>query len=380
MLSLYCHIPFCERKCAYCDFYSIESGTLMDEFVTALCGEVDRSIEAFGGRTARTVFFGGGTPSLLHPHQVERILASLHRGWSIPEDAEITLEVNPGTVDRERLAALRRLGINRLSIGIQSFNPRELQFLGRIHDARQARQCVEDARAAGFGNVSVDLIYSLPGQTKEEWLTSLDAAIRLSPDHISAYSLIVEEHTPLMRMVKAGTVVPNLPETEAELYSATMAELGRTGFDHYEVSNYARPGYRCRHNLTYWHHDEYLGFGPSAHSFLPTRDGRGGTRWSNIADVSAYIQSVSSGRSAESFRETVEGTSALRERIFLGLRSDGLDLDLLMRTYGYNVEENARSFLRDIIADGFATMLGPVLALTDIGYALCDEITLRLAP
>lgn len=209
MASLYLHIPFCERKCIYCDFYSVETLSHTDAFLSALRTEIDQYASYAGEEEVRTVYLGGGTPSLLAPVQMEGIIAALRRIFRISPGAEVTVEVNPGTATREKFADYRRLGVNRLSIGIQSFHEQELRFLGRIHDSAQAVRCVEDARAAGFDNVSIDLVYSLPGQSAEAWLDNLRRAVDLAPAHVSAYSLIVEDNTPLSRMVATKIVTPN---------------------------------------------------------------------------------------------------------------------------------------------------------------------------
>ncbi|HUI64359.1 MAG TPA: radical SAM family heme chaperone HemW, partial [Bacteroidota bacterium] len=231
MASLYLHIPFCERKCLYCDFYSVENLDAMEAFLHAIDLEIDCYSSLAAGTTFDTVFFGGGTPSLLTPSQLERLLQKLHERYTIHPGAELTLETNPGTVSVEKLVDYRSLGINRLSIGIQSLRDSELGWLGRIHDARSAVACVEYARQAGFENVGIDLIYSLPGQDISQWNETIEKALDLAPDHVSAYSLIVEDNTPLARLVAARQVSPNPAEREAELFEQTMAVLGRHGFE-----------------------------------------------------------------------------------------------------------------------------------------------------
>ncbi len=378
MPSLYFHIPFCERKCLYCDFYSIESPSAFRPFLDALAKEIEIAGEQ-KGEEVPSVFFGGGTPSLLRPEELGAILEKIHARWNILPGAEITVETNPGTVDREKLTAFRALGINRLSIGIQSFDEDELRFLSRIHDARQAAQCVEDARAAGFENVSIDLIYSLPGQTLSQWRKTLKKGIELNPDHLSAYSLIVEENTPLAHLVAGGKVIPNSTDLEAELYQNTMEWMGEAGFKHYEISNYARDGRECRHNLVYWHHGNYLGFGPSAHSFEKQPGGKA-RRWGNIANLSTYVSSLKRNSLPRSFEETLDEQILAREFIFLGLRSDGLDIQQLRRDTGFDLATVRSSDFRGLLDENLAVLDGSVLRLTDRGYLLCDEIACRLMP
>jgi oxygen-independent coproporphyrinogen-3 oxidase len=378
MASLYIHVPFCEKKCLYCDFYSVESVTGLEDFLSALV----REIAAYGdfGRKepVETVFFGGGTPSLLSPSQLERILHAARSSFSIQPDAEITMEANPGTVDLGKLRGYRDLGVNRLSVGIQSFSEKELRFLSRIHDRGEALAAIEDARAAGFENLSCDLIYSLPGQTRMEWEATLDAALDLGPAHISAYSLIVEEQTPLARMVAAGQVVPSLPESEAELYEATMARLEGAGYEHYEVSSYARPGYRCRHNLAYWSHGNYLGFGPSAHSFWHSADWQEARRWWNIANVRTYGERLLWGKLPVASEERLGGDALVNERIFLGLRSDGLRLAAVEKDFRFVFHSRQKELIRGLVEEGLAVLEYGNLRLTSRGYLLCDEIGERL--
>ena len=376
MHSLYFHIPFCERKCLYCDFYSIESQSSLDAFIDSLIAEMGFQQ---GGGEVGTVFFGGGTPSLLSPKTFERILAAIHAHWRIDPSAEITVETNPGTVDKEKLAAYRSLGVNRLSIGIQSFDQRELEFLSRIHDASQAIRCFEDARAVGFDNVSIDLMYSLPGQTLEQWRRSLTRGLRLQPDHLSLYGLIVEEGTPLFRLVAEGRVNPNGAEPEADLYQMTMQEMSAAGFHHYEVSSYARSGKECRHNLAYWHHLDYDGFGPSAHSF-ERHSGQGGRRWGNIANVSSYILRISERRRPIAFEEHLEPLALAREAVFLGLRSDGIHPKQLQAETGFDITAGQRAVIDGLLEQGLLESVDDCYRLTDKGYLLCDEIACRLMP
>jgi oxygen-independent coproporphyrinogen-3 oxidase len=376
MPSLYVHIPFCQRKCVYCDFYSIETVSLMDSFLDALDAEIALAAPAGTGVTFDTLFFGGGTPSLLAPSELERVMRSLRSAFAIGENAEITLETNPGTVSLEKLRDYQSLGVNRLSIGIQSFDENELRFLGRIHDAAEAARCVGLAREAGYRNVSVDLIYSLPGQTAGDWERTLSSALALRPDHVSAYSLIVEDETPLARMVSAKLVSPNPVEAEASLYERTMDVMERSGFEHYEVSSYARPGFRCLHNSAYWSHADYLGFGPSAHSFWRPGNGEAPVRWANVPALSRYCESLRKGESPVVMREEVTREQLCNERIFLGLRSSGVDLRRLGDEFGLPADRLALAGA--LVEDGAAVLERGTLRLTARGYMLCDEIAARM--
>jgi oxygen-independent coproporphyrinogen-3 oxidase len=380
MPSLYIHIPFCEKKCIYCDFYSIENMSSTNSFLEALHREIQLYAQYGKGTSFGTIFFGGGTPSLLAPQQIEGILSHLHSTFTVEKDAEITLETNPGTVNAQKLAAYRGLGINRLSIGIQSFHEDELEFLGRIHDSMQAIDCVRLARDAGFDNLNIDLIYSLPGQTLGRWERNLVYALALQPEHLSANSLIVEENTPLARMVRQKQVFPNPPESEADLYELTMQTMEARGYEHYEVSNYAKPGYRSRHNYSYWCHENYLGFGPSAHSFWKNPGDITGFRWWNLANVSHYCRQLLVDRLPLGSQEFLMPEVLITERIFLGLRSDGLDLKKFQTDFGSEILFDHQDIINQLVAEDKATLHNDALRLTSKGYLLCDEISERLLP
>jgi len=374
MASLYLHIPYCEKKCIYCDFYSIENMNSMEQFLTAL----EKEIRMYAGRFSQgdavdTIFFGGGTPSLLPPSTMGRILTALRSNYQIRTDAEITVETNPGTVDVERLRGYRSLGVNRLSIGIQSFHPHELAFLSRIHSSEEAVQCVENAYRAGFENVSVDLIFSLPNQTLEQWNENLRRAIALEPKHISAYSLIVEEHTPLFTMVQNKMVSP-LPEgLDAEIYESTIETMAEYGYQQYEISNYAKPGYECRHNKNYWNHSNYLSFGPSAHSFWkegPTQ----GSRWWNVRSIAQYCESIGKDEFPLGGSEGVDKDMMFSEAIFLGLRTGELNVAMLQQLYGVDMLATHGEKLKSFSDDDLLRIKDRHITLTRKGFLVCDAI------
>ncbi len=376
MASLYLHIPFCEKKCVYCDFYSIENLSPMEDFLRALHHEIDLYAGYGKKATFETIFFGGGTPSLLSPLQLDSILAHIHKVFLIESGAEVTVETNPGTVTKEKLAAFRSLGVNRLSIGVQSFHEDELKFLSRIHNSRQALECIQFAREVGFDNLSIDLIYALPDQSKERWEANLQKAVALGTDHISAYGLIIEDNTPLARMVSSRIVSPKPADEEAEFYEFTMEFLERRGFEHYEVSNYAKPGFRSRHNYNYWRHENYLSFGPSAHSFW--REHGIARRWFNIASLSHYCSHLNENNLPLLTEEILTKEQLVTERILLGLRSDGLNLKKLYNEFDVITPSIHHSIIPALIEDGSATLQDDILRLTPKGYLLCDEICARL--
>jgi len=379
-ISLYLHVPFCRRKCLYCDFYSVEADGRVEPFLGALSREVALAAPHGPNEEIATVYFGGGTPSLLSPEQIGRILDDLRRHWPIRKDAEISLEANPGTLTDEILQGYRRIGVNRLSLGVQSFHDPLLRSLGRIHDRAEALRAVELARTAGFADLGLDLIYAIPGQTMAQWEGDLRTAVGLAPQHISAYSLTIEQHTPLGRMVAAGESRPASAEVEAAMLERTIDLLAAAGYEHYEVSNFARPGFRCRHNLAYWSHQDYLGFGPSAHSFR-REDGWGqARRWWNVSNLETYCARLERGAAPAEGEETLGGRELLAERIFLGLRRGALDLAALAETSDRDLAAGQRESLQGIVTAGLATLAGDILRLTPRGFLLCDEIARRLLP
>ena len=383
MASLYLHIPFCEHKCIYCDFYSIAPGEGQarselptGRFLEALKKEIElRAAVGNSGISYETVFFGGGTPSLLTSRELGSILEHLARHFSIAPNSEITVETNPGTVNRQKLQEFRSLGINRLSIGVQSFHNDDLHFLTRIHSSEEAKRCVNDAYASGFENISIDLIFSLPSQTAERWIFNLDQAMELKPTHISCYSLIVESNTPLFRMVESKQVSLLNPETDADLYETTIAYLTGRGYEQYEVSNFAKPGFKSRHNKSYWDHTDYLGFGPSAHSFTTRGQHSDGPERSwNVANLSDYCSKLELGLLPVIGMEHLATQQLAEEEIFLGLRSEGIDLIRFRTLFGKDLMTENDLKVRDLLQGSLAVVENGKLRLTAKGYPLCDEI------
>jgi oxygen-independent coproporphyrinogen-3 oxidase len=372
MYGIYLHIPFCEKKCSYCDFYSIESMTHIDRFTDTLLQEIDLRKHQYDGTAITSVFFGGGTPSLLSPEAIARINTAVRNAAQVADDAEWTMECNPGTVTLERLTSYRQAGINRLSFGVQSFTASELEFLDRIHDAEQAEQAMQLAREAGFANVNMDLMFAVPGQTLESLAHNLERMIALSPDHISAYSLIYEQGTPLYTKLKKGLVQPLAEEVDVEMYKLVIDTLRGAGYHQYEVSNFAKPGKECRHNLTYWHAENYLAFGPSAHGYI------GNTRYWNKRSLTAWMQDVSNGTLPEANREELSKDDLLSEFLFLHLRADGIPLDAVQQRFDIDLRTQLQPNLRYWIEEGFIEDTGTMLRLAAEGYRVCDEITVKV--
>lgn len=332
-VSIYVHIPFCARRCRYCDFNTYAwRGSIVRDTLEAIRSSIERTEEPT--IIVPTIFFGGGTPSFPDPELIVRLLQTIRARFRVTPDAEISIEVNPGTVDRARYALLRQAGFNRLSMGVQAFDDQLLNKLGRIHTANEALRSYETAREAGFENINIDLMFALPDQTLSQWQNTLRTAIRLQPEHISCYALTIEPGTPFFRMHQQGLL--NLPDedTDLRMYQYAIRALTRAGYEHYEISNFARPGYRCRHNMVYWRNEEYLGFGPGAVSYWR------GVRWKTISDPRRYVQAVRSSASLVDEEERLDADASLGETLMLMLRlRDGVDVRAVEERYGVNLAQ-----------------------------------------
>ncbi|MHB8907004.1 MAG: radical SAM family heme chaperone HemW [Melioribacteraceae bacterium] len=371
--AIYIHIPFCDHKCIYCDFYSIVSYENVSSYLIALKKEIDFFSEKYSeDRKIISLFFGGGTPSFMEPEYISEIIRHLKKNFHFVDDAEITLETNPGTVSKEKLRKFREIGINRISIGIQSFDEDELKFLTRIHDSKTAIKTVQDAAYSGFDNISIDLIFNLPKQTKEIWRSNLEQAVKLPVKHISAYSLILERGTILNKMVLDGKVKMQSEDYDADLYEFTINFLTQHGFDQYEVSNFARDDKECVHNNAYWRYKDYLSFGTSAHSFV------NGERWWNYSALNLYNTAVKKNGHAVIGEELLTRNEMLEEYVMLALRSKGLDLVELKNLFGGNWFEKNKNFLNQLKNESFLISKNNLLAFTPKGYAICDEILAKL--
>ncbi len=372
-ISLYVHIPFCDHKCIYCDFYSIITQENRNSYISALEKEIHyvKSLLAVQ-RKISTIFFGGGTPSLMGPKFIGEILNYIHKNFNVTESAEITLETNPGTVTKEDFKEFKNLGINRISIGVQSFHDKDLKFLTRIHDRQTAINSIRQAAESGFENVNLDLIFNLPGQTKKEWIENLKTAVSLPVKHISAYSLILERGTILNKLVLDGKVKIGDDDYDADLYETTIDFLTQSGFRQYEVSNFCKEGYECKHNLAYWDHREYVGLGPSAHSFLQ------GKRWWNFSSLKMYIDKIEKSGNAVRGEEKLSGNEMLEEFVMLALRSKGLNLNVFKSKFGNSWLEKKKKILDELKSGGMIYFTGDFIKLTKKGYSLCDEILLKI--
>ncbi len=318
--SLYLHIPFCTWVCKYCDFnaYAVLEG-MIPAYVEALRAELHAAADRYPVGPMRTVFFGGGTPSLLIPEQLDSIMATVQQRMGLDRNAEVTLEANPSNVTARQVEAWLGAGITRLSIGVQSLKPSALRFLERLHSGEEALQAILVARTAGVRDLNCDLLYGVPGVTTSEWLDGLEAVLAHGPTHISAYELTVEPTTRLAQEVRLGQVVMPDAEVQLEQYWAAAGRLSAAGFEHYEISNWARPGYRCLHNLTYWEYRSYLGCGAGAHSLLRHHDGRSERFW-NLRGPRAYIERIHRSGQAVQEREILSAERAEGEAAMIGVR------------------------------------------------------------
>jgi len=374
MLGLYVHVPFCSAICNYCNFNrGLFDGDLKLRYVDALCAEIVRAGGAGGAggvrQAADTIFFGGGTPSLLEPHEIARIIAACESVFDVAADREVSLEANPETVTRSRLAAFRDAGINRLSFGVQSFREDELRRLSRLHSADRARAAVAEARAAGFDNVSLDLMMWLPEQQVSHWLESVGEALALEPEHLSLYLLEVYPNAPLKEDMARAKWSQAPDDDAAAMYVAAMERLEQVGYEQYEISNVAKPGRRSRHNLKYWTDGEWLGFGCGAHS---TQDG---VRWKNISSTPEYIHQVGRGDSTAVDIRRLTPEERLGDALFTGLRLvDGIDVNAIQTRYGVDVWQRYGRELEPFIDAGCLRRDGASLRLTRKGMLLAHEV------
>ena len=379
--GVYVHFPYCLSKCPYCDFASRAEKVIPQErYTEAVLRELRVRAAEFGdGREASSVYFGGGTPSLWDPPLFARVLLEVRALWKVAPGAEITLEANPGTTDEARFSAFREAGVNRLSIGVQSFAPQQLVSLGRQHSPGDAVRALQTARKAGFTNVSLDLIHGAEAQTVEMAARDAASAVALGPEHISCYALTLvglAEEVPMARAVRRGELTLPDDEAAAAMGEAVREELGRGGYARYEISNYARPGYEAVHNSLYWRGGEYVAAGCGACGFR--RTGPAGRRWANDRSPERYMERVEQTGTGEASFELVTPDEHLRERIFTGLRlAEGIDLDALSRDLDIPVRDRFAKQIESLRRDGIGELNGGVLRLNERGFDLHSEASLR---
>ena len=375
---LYIHIPFCVRKCLYCDFLSVlYDESLAKAYIDALCKEL--ILKKNYVNTLKTIYIGGGTPSLLTDECFTQLFRHLMDNFNLSSNIEITVEANPGTIDKEKITTLLFLGVNRLSIGIQSFNDEELKTLGRIHTAADAVKSIELIKNANMSNFSIDLMYGIPGQTMDSWKKSISEAIKLSPAHISTYELTPEENTPLYELIQSHKIKMPDEELILEMYNYAIDYLTFCGYEHYEVSNFALPGFRCIHNLNYWDRGEYIGAGAGAHSFVK------GVRSNNIKDVNNYIDDLNKGIIPEIESTKLIPLDTVKEFIFLGLRKmEGVNINKLppfippLARGDRGGSDSLLNACKELVDDGYLEIENGNLRLTRKGLVISNTIIVKL--
>lgn len=368
MAGIYLHIPFCKTRCIYCDFYSTTRSELKSRYVQALCRELEMRKGYLKGENIETVYFGGGTPSQLEEGDFRQLFETIQKCYGMESCREITLEANPDDLSKEYLQILSTLPFNRLSMGIQTFDDATLKLLKRRHDARTAIEAVGRCRQAGFSNISIDLIYGLPGETKERWENDLRQAIDLNVEHISAYHLIYEEDTPIYKMLKQHQVSEVDEDSSLEFFTLLIERLQKAGFEHYEISNFCRPGKYSRHNTSYWKGIPYLGCGPSAHSF----DGM--TREWNVSSIDLYIKGIEENRRAFEI-EHLDQATRYNEFIITTIRTVwGTPIEKLKQTFGNELWEYCRKMAAPYLENGKLEEHDGALRLTREGIFISDSI------
>ncbi len=373
-LALYIHIPFCHRKCSYCSFISHAfRENDVPPYLRALKAEIAQRAR---NERLSSIYFGGGTPSLLTVDQFSDILAAISHSFTVDETAEITMEANPGTVSEAYLSAIRELGINRLSLGVQSLNDRDLRLLGRGHTAADAREAVGIARSSGFNNVNIDLVYGLPGQSLPHWLNTLDEALALTPPHVSLYALTLEEGTPMWQAMQDGSLPCVEPDLTAEQYELAEDLLTACSYRHYEISNWAKAGSECRHNTTYWLNKPYIGIGISAHSWIDNH------RLGNTCNLNEYLASLAGNLPLlPAISEYIGPELELAETVILGLRLDtGIGIDDINNRFVVDLMEHYGQTIEELREAGLLRFAGGRLMLTASGRLLGNEVFLRFLP
>ena len=365
-ISVYIHIPFCIKKCSYCSFYSIRAQSgIVEKYVDAVVEEINLRKELLSHRKIKTVYFGGGTPSLLNPHILEKIIETLHQVSSFHKDAEITLEVNPETVEEGKFYGFRRIGINRISLGAQSFNDRSLKLLKRVHDSAKIKRAFERLRKIGFENINIDVIMGIPSEEKRDFLHTLEETVKLNPEHISVYSLEYHKNTPLYLDMMDGKITPISKELERVLYFETLKLLKRRGYIHYEISNYSKPGKESRHNLNYWLGGEYIGFGASSVSYFSGM-------WTKNEEIYSFLEKVNRGIIPIKRMEILSKDKRKRMHFILNLRlAEGVSLE------EYRLHDFRPNFiekLKTLQKMGLIIKDTEAIRLSDEGIILSNEV------
>ena len=368
MAGLYVHIPFCKQRCSYCAFYSTTLYNIKERYVDALCKEIVMRKEYAGCATIETIYLGGGTPSTLSMEQLQKICDTIFETYTVSEMAEITIECNPDDLTTDFLSQLKMLPFNRISMGVQSFNDTQLKRLGRRHNAEKARLAVKNAREAGYNNISIDLIFALPGSTSVDWEHDLDSAIALRPDHISAYNLTYEEGTPMHRALERGEFAELSEEENIEQFHMLIAKLKEASYRHYEISNFAQPGRESRHNGSYWNDTPYIGCGAAAHSY------NGTSREWNIADIQEYIKGIENGERCFEIEHLTE-EECYNDTILTRLRTaKGIPLEWMKEKFSERLNSHMIQVAQKEIALGNLKEEEGHLSLTEKGIFISDAV------
>lgn len=368
MAGIYIHIPFCKQACYYCDFHFSTNQTLRAEMVMAIAREIGIQKDYLGHEPVNTIYFGGGTPSVLSPDEIHRLLQTINELHPVAPDAEITLEANPDDLYGDYLQAIRQAGVNRLSIGIQTFHDDLLRYMNRAHDRTTALKTFEAAHHAGFANISLDLIYSIPGQDDSRWEEDIEQALLLEPQHISCYSLTIEPQTVFGKWATAGKLKAIPDDLAANQLEILMDRLQLAGYEHYEISNFALPGFYSRHNSSYWRQENYLGVGPSAHSFNQV------SRQFNVRNNHHYLKGITQG-TIPAEKEVLTIENKINEFILTTLRTQwGTDLKTLKYKYGYDLAEQNSAYLQELMQQKLIVAENEVITLTRSGKLLADKI------
>ena len=370
MLGLYIHVPFCAQKCYYCDFnsYKINSNQKKEYLIN-----IEREMKFYKGefkdKCFDTVFFGGGTPSILTVDELKELVNNINENFNIKKDAEITIECNPGTINREKLEAMKKMGINRLSIGLQATQNYHLKSIGRIHTYEEFEKNYYDALDIGFKNINIDLMYALPNQKTQEWKDTLDKIIKLNPSHISAYSLILEEGTKLYDMYQNKEFELLDEDTDINMYNYTIDTLKRHGYNQYEISNYSKEGLECKHNIIYWKCDNYLGLGPGASGFI------GDTRYSNIEDICEYNKCIMQNIRPVSEEIELTKKDKIEEFIFMGLRmNEGINIDVFKERFDTDFYDIYQEVMDKLIKRELVRFDGKNISLTQKGREISNSV------
>ena len=369
-VGIYIHIPFCVKKCNYCDFPSYPGlDGIFGDYADAVCSEIERVSEQFNGFYVDTVFFGGGTPSLLPVQDIERIMNTLSKRFVLCKNPEITLEANPGTICAENVRSYRNLGFNRISIGLQAAQDRLLQFMGRIHTKDMFIESVDLLKKSGFNNINTDIIFGVPCQTLDDWMETIELVLRSDVPHISAYSLILEKGAVWSELEEKGELPAIDDSVEREMYYQVIEKLCESGFRHYEISNFARPGYECRHNLKYWTGQPYIGFGAAAHSFINNR------RFANLSGPHEYIRNIRNNSTVREMDDEIVSEEQLSERLILGLRLiDGVSVNQLTQQFGQEAMDKHFQTIARLKDKGLILLEQDMLRLTKKGLDYANQV------